>query len=184
MADTKRTVADMIANLFQDGQIANSITAQDLRDLVISLQPSYGSYSINVAAATNVAVASTYVKAAGTTTFDAVAQDMDDDSGTDNRIKYIGVPDRHFFVTAACTLTSSANNQTVGLKLAKNGVVIDDSIARRKINATTDVGAITLIGHADLSTNDYLEVWLTNETSTGSIITLDQVHYHVSGHIV
>lgn len=35
MADTLRTVADMLANLFQDGQAAG-ISANDIRDLLIS----------------------------------------------------------------------------------------------------------------------------------------------------
>lgn len=37
MADTIRTRADMISNLFQDGQAASSITEQDIRDLISSL---------------------------------------------------------------------------------------------------------------------------------------------------
>ncbi len=42
MADTIRTELDLLDNLFQDGQPANSISAQDVRDLVVSaryLQP-------------------------------------------------------------------------------------------------------------------------------------------------
>lgn len=35
--DTIRTRADLLTNLFQDGQAAASITAQDMRDLIISL---------------------------------------------------------------------------------------------------------------------------------------------------
>ena len=34
MADTIRTEADLLDNLFQDGQPANSISAQDMRDFV------------------------------------------------------------------------------------------------------------------------------------------------------
>jgi len=37
MADTVRTEADLLANSFQDGQANNSITAQDMRDFVVSI---------------------------------------------------------------------------------------------------------------------------------------------------
>ena len=40
MADTKRTSTDLLTNLFQDGQTAG-ISAQDLRDLIVSLDSSY-----------------------------------------------------------------------------------------------------------------------------------------------
>lgn len=36
MADTIRTEADLLANSFQDGQANNSISAQDMRDLIVS----------------------------------------------------------------------------------------------------------------------------------------------------
>lgn len=38
MADTIRTEADLLANLFQDGQADGSITAQDMRDLIVSMK--------------------------------------------------------------------------------------------------------------------------------------------------
>jgi hypothetical protein len=43
MVDTVRTQTDLLTNLFQDGQAANSITAQDMRDLIVSLSANSGS---------------------------------------------------------------------------------------------------------------------------------------------
>ena len=37
MADTQRTQTDLLTTLFQDGQANGSITAQDIRDLIVSL---------------------------------------------------------------------------------------------------------------------------------------------------
>lgn len=37
MADTERTEATLLSTLFQDGQAAGSITAQDMRDLIVTL---------------------------------------------------------------------------------------------------------------------------------------------------
>lgn len=38
MVDTSRTEADLLANLFQDGQANNAITSQDMRDLIVSMK--------------------------------------------------------------------------------------------------------------------------------------------------
>lgn len=38
MVDTIRLETDLLATLFKDGQAANSITAQDLRDLIVSIK--------------------------------------------------------------------------------------------------------------------------------------------------
>src|SRR3954463_5494952 len=53
MADTLRSLADMLANLFQDGQ-TGGISAQDIRDLAVSTIGSYvashsGSYTLVLA---------------------------------------------------------------------------------------------------------------------------------------
>ncbi len=37
MPDTERTQTEMLNSLFQDGQVANSITAQDMRDSIVSI---------------------------------------------------------------------------------------------------------------------------------------------------
>lgn len=42
MVDTQRTMQDLLDNLFQDGQAANSITAQDIRDLIVSISSMQG----------------------------------------------------------------------------------------------------------------------------------------------
>ena len=67
MPDTQRSKADILANLFQDGQTAG-ITAQDMRDLIVSLTPDFAGLDFATPAATTISVAGTYVKAAGTTT--------------------------------------------------------------------------------------------------------------------
>ena len=182
MADTARTSADLLTNIFPDGQAAGAITAQDIRDFVVSVKPAHAACSMATPAATTITVAGTYYKAAGATTFDADTDSFDDDLGTSNRLKYIGAPDRHCEIIATISMTCGSSNQVLGFKLAVNGVVVDDSVSRRKVGTSSDVGGITLAAHADLSTNDYIEVWCTNETSTATV-TLDNMHFKVTGFI-
>lgn len=44
MVDTQRTRQDLLDNLFQDGQAVNSITAQDIRDLIVSIENIQGHF--------------------------------------------------------------------------------------------------------------------------------------------
>lgn len=180
MVDTVRSSSDLLTNLFPDGQAAGSITAQDIRDLIVSLTQSNCSVAMATPAATTIAVAGTYVKAAGATTFSADTTDFDDDSGVDNRVNYIGTPARHVELAISLSMTCASSNQVIGFKIAKNGVVIDESVVRRKQGTSSDVGAIALIAHVDLVQNDYLEVWCTNETSTGAV-TVQNMFIKASG---
>ena len=106
MADTKRTSADLLANLFQDGQAAGSITPQDMRDLIVTMVPSYGNLYLTVPATNGIALTATPEKAAGTTSWIS-GVDMDDNS-VSNRIRYTGTITRRFVVTIAISMTSTA----------------------------------------------------------------------------
>jgi hypothetical protein len=180
MVDTVRSEADLLTNLFPDGQAAGSITANTIRDLIVSLKQSNCSVALTTPAATTIAVAGTYAKAAGVTAFSADTTDLTDDGSTDNRFKYVGTPNRHFEIAITLSMTCASSNQILGFKIAKNGVVIDESVTRRKQGTSSDLGAISLIAHVDLVTNDYIEVWCTNETSTGAV-TVENMFVKASG---
>ena len=68
MTDTVQTTAALLSGVFQDGQAANAITANDVRDLIVSLRPSFGECSMQGnSTETVISGAGTYVKIAGTT---------------------------------------------------------------------------------------------------------------------
>lgn len=182
MADTKRTKADLLTNLFQDGQAAGAITAQDMRDLLVTLSPSNGAFSRDAAAVTTISAAGTYVKASGTTTLDTDAEDFDDAGGTNNRLRYTGAPARHVNVVATLSVTCASSNQVLGFKLAKNGVLIDSTVVRDKLGSGSDIRALALTAIVDLETNDYIELWLTNETSTGAV-TVEEICLTATGFV-
>ncbi len=179
MADTKRTSTDLLTNLFQDGQAAASITPADVRDLIVSMISPFGSLAMTTPAATTITVPGTYYKAAGTTTISTTTESVTDGS-VNNRLVYTGTPDRHFQVVVALSMTCASSNQVLGMKIAKNGTVIDESIIRRKVGTGSDVGAAALIADVSLSTNDYVELFVTNETTTGAV-TIDEVCMSIHG---
>ena len=129
-----------------------------------------GYYMQGNAAATPIAAVSTPVKLAGTTTETAISQRFT--VSTTNRATYVGAIDRDFKVSAVASLASSNNNQ-VSVYIAKNGVPIGES----KTDFTTNAGGRLENGStqalAALTSGDYVEVWVENNTATNDVTAED-----------
>lgn len=121
------------------------------------------------ATATTIAVINTPVKAAGTTTSNAITQGF---TNTDNRATYTGVIQRDFKVSAVMSMTSGNNNQ-VGVFIAKNGTVI----AASEIYVTTNAGgraeAAVCQAIIEAETDDYIEVFVENATGANNVTVTD-----------
>jgi hypothetical protein len=174
MADTLRTESYLLASLFQDGQAANAITAQDMRDLVVSMRPGFGECAMQGnATATTISVPGTYYKVAGTTALSGNEYLVDDASGTSNRLRYTGVPQRLVPFSAAFSFTPASNNQEIAFKVwlydssGASGAYIADSLIRH--HSTGSVDAASIQGHAVMETNDYIEIHVANLTGAVNV---------------
>lgn len=176
MADTERSLADLLT-IFRDGQAAGSITEQDVRDLIVSLVPPYGSMYISTATETSISTQNTPVKALGTTTAGDALRDF---THTANRLTYTGVPDREFIVIVALSLTAAQNNQILAFHLAKNGSVIAASEIQRKAAIGNDIGAASVMVEIDLSQNDYIELWVENKSGDTNL-TIELMNLEIRG---
>lgn len=175
MADTKRTLEELQAALANN--VAGAISPQDLRDFLVSTIRTRGAFSRLVAAATIIGTPGTYVQVNGTT----IAGTLTDmTSPVDGRLTYVGIPDRHFFVTAMVSFTAVGSNKVIGFKIAKNGVVLDKSVVRTAVTTGSDLRAVALQVDLDLVTGDYVELWVTNETTTTDV-TIVECHVHADG---
>ena len=170
MADTMRSKSTLLDSLFQDGQIAG-ISAQDMRDLIVSLAPDFGGLYWTTPAETSVTVAGTYVKAAGTTTVSTISANMSLDA-VNNRLKYTGVSPRHFHIVLQVSATlASGSNQDIGIQVwrydasAATGALVAHSEASTTIGGTA-VEQITSHSDVTLDTNDYIELHITNKGGT------------------
>ena len=164
MSDTQRTKAQLIA-LYPDNT-TRLISPQDLRDLVESVACSNASMYVTAPAATVIATPGTFVKAAGTTTL------VNQHRGTmpaNNRLQYTGVAAVHAHIVCNLSVMCATNNQVVSFALFKNGVVVPHSIMDHFIGTGADIKIMTIHADVDLVTNDYIELWTTNRTSTGSV---------------
>ncbi len=180
MTDTVRTTASLLSAIFQDGQAANAITANDMRDLIVSLRPSFGECSMQGnSTATTIAGAGSYVKISGTTSLSGNELLFDNNSTNTGRLRYTGAPNRLVLFSASCSLSAASNNQVVALKgwhyddSGTSGSLVTASLVSRKITASGELGAVVVQGSALLSVNDYLEIHVTNETSTAAVTVAD-----------
>jgi len=123
-------------------------------------------FMTNNATVTTIGAVDTPVKASGTTTANAINQKF---THTDNRLTYVGALIRDFQVTATVSLTSG-NNNLIGVYVAKNGTVIPSS----EMYSTSSGGkaeSITCQTILELNENDYIEIWVENNTATSDITT-------------
>ena len=170
MADTQRSKSDLLTNLFQDGQTAG-ISANDMRDLIVSMVPPMGGLYFSTPAATTLGSTGVYVKAAGTTTSTVLGSMT---MPASNRLTYTGVSMRHFHIVGQASVTpSTGTNQDIGIQIwhydasAGSGSYLAMSEARTTISSTA-VEQITTHADAMLDTNDYLELHIANHTATNN----------------
>ena len=166
MADTIRTQTALLTTLFQDGQANNSITAQDIRDAIVSLSSAYGEINTTTAVATTIAAANTFVKEGGTTTL-GLARGVT--MSTNNRLTYTQAPARIFQVVATLTATSAVAGQTLAFRLAKNGSTIANSEVSKTFTLNTDEETVSLSALVSLATTDYIELFVANETAINNL---------------
>jgi hypothetical protein len=120
----------------------------------------------STAVETVIAGGATPVKALGTTTAGAL---QDFTAVSNNRLRYDGAQTAQFLVTAAVSMTSVENTQLVGVSIAKTGVQVAASEIFRKHGGGADTAASAVVASVTLATTNYIELWVSNETSTGNI---------------
>ena len=139
---------------------AHNDDIQDTRsDALISMQSN----------ATNTVIASsgTYVLVAGTWVDSGTSQFTADSAG---RMTYLGGNNARLPVDFSCSAAPvSGNAKTIGFQVALNGTLIPAS----KRTGTTDSGkpvSITNIWQITMATNDFVEIFVTNETDAIDVL--------------
>jgi hypothetical protein len=122
-------------------------------------------YMLNNATVTTITSAGVPVKIEGTSTANAINQKF---SHSDNRLTYTGGLTRNFQVSATASFTSG-NNRLIGLYVAKNGVVIADSEMYATTSGSGRAEAIHVQTIFEMDENDYVELWIENDSNTDNI---------------
>jgi hypothetical protein len=121
------------------------------------------------ATSTTVLAIGTAYKIAGTTTSSAITSKF---TNTNNRSTYTGSISRIFKVIAVLSV-ESGNNNVIGIYIAKNGVVLPDSEIYITTNAGGRAEGATVQALTVLEENDYIEIFVENDTSITDITVTD-----------
>ena len=174
MADTQRSRADL--NTLLADNTSGDISPQDIRDMLETLHPSYGSNYISTPATTSITDSTNYFKCAGTTT-DISLRNFSGKTalGVDNRLRYDGAATVHIHgaVTISFSL-ASGTNKVLEFDVyhyddsAASGAVVGSS--KVSVNASSSAIQSTAL-HFDLmlDTNDYIELHVKNTTDTTNV---------------
>lgn len=187
MADTQRSYAEIIALLNVTG--GDPMPASLMRDIMHSLQPTFGSLYVTSSAETVIAVQDTFVKVAGTTALSNPSNVHKMDMPANNRLRYTGVSPRHMHIACSIMMTSELNNQVTRWRLyhydasEASGATLVHSEVQRKVGTATDIGSTALHADVVMEENDYLELHVANGTGTGNI-TCDLMYLFALGMLV
>lgn len=127
----------------------------------------YGNIYISASAATAIAVADTYQKAAGSTTLKLSG---DSDMPVAGRLRHIGTVAKPFLVTASAAAIVDSD-ALVTLGFAKNGVVDEDTEIEQEATLAGGAEAFSLKTVMSLDENDYVEVWVKADGTVNVTLT-------------
>lgn len=178
MADIQRSISDILTNLFQDGQADGSISAQDIRDLIATMQMSHSSAFISSPTPTIISSSGVFTKALGTFSFAPGITARNFTLPTDNQVTYSG--NVRSLINIFITLTLSAgSNIDAAVAIAKNDVVIVSTRIDRALT-TNEGGAISLLAAVEMVNTDFLSLYVLNDTSTANV-TIDAFYATMLG---
>jgi len=115
--------------------------------------------------ATSISAVGTPAKAAGTTT----AGTLDNFTHTNNRLTYTAVDTRRFSVFVDTTLQAASADQNAGIIIFKNGTQVFAPNTTTVGDIATKRGNNAASALVSLATNDYIEVFLVNDTSSDNL---------------
>ena len=122
--------------------------------------------------ATTISTAGTPVKAAATFVVGIQSGFTGDTTG---KIVYNGTSARVAAVHVSATFSPvTSNNQEIFIQIAKNGTVEAGSKITRKVDAAESANASTFF-NVSLSENDFIELYIGNDTSTDNVVLIDAI---------
>jgi len=130
----------------------------------------YGQVTIHDnATATVISATDTPVLVAGTWTAGITSQFTASAAG---RLTYTGTPDSVVMAHASVTIEPVGTNQVISIFFAKDGVAIADSEITRTVSSGQS-GNVSLNYNIAVQTNDYIEIYVSNATSTNNVTVID-----------
>lgn len=170
MAETPKVLSALLAQL--PDNTSGDISAEDIRDAVVSLYPSRGQVELTSggSAATTFVSSGTYVKLAGTTALDTSIDSTSVSQPSNGVLKMLKNVNQVVLANASLEVLPAANNKRYTFTFAKNGTAIP-GLAYTAFygNLSGNPVGVFLSGLVPMGYNDELSVVVRNDSDTTSI---------------
>lgn len=134
-----------------------------------------GNIYVTSSALTSIITKDVPVKIAGTTTALSLFRVT---MPANNKLTYTGFKTKRFQAICSVTSTAVSSNTNFSFHIYKNGVKLPESTQSMKLGSGVSAGSLTLSCTVSLTTNDYIEVWVENNTDN-SDLTADNLNLSI-----
>jgi hypothetical protein len=142
----------------------------------LNLKRSYGEmFTTANAAGTTISVQSTFQKAIAPTS-DGILNNFTNSSA--NKLTYTGTKSAIFKCQVSCTAQNTGIGQTTSYAIAKNGAILAKSQEQIVFTVALDKAEVSVTCIVQLNQNDFVELWVTNNSSTAAI-TISYMNFNV-----
>lgn len=172
---TPESFGIIFANLSGGGNYLAGASYIDTQVAIVSTigvtnsSPTAHFYMNNNAVSTAIGMAGTYTKVLGSTSAGAYVTKF---TTSDNRATYVGGPQRFFALSAFAAFTSGNANK-ISIRFAVNGVTLSDTTQSATANSSGRIESCGTLGTVALTTGQYVEVFVTNESGTTAVTVTD-----------
>lgn len=170
MTQTSKIQSALLAQL--PDNTTGDISPEDIRDVVVSLNPSRGQLELSAggSAATTFASSGTYIKVAGTTALDTTVDNTTVSQPSNGVLKLLKNVNQVVLVNATLEVLPAGNNKKYTFTFAKNGTAIP-ALAFTAFygNLAGNPAGVFLSGLVSMTYNDEISVVVKNDTDTTSI---------------
>jgi hypothetical protein len=128
---------------------------------------------------TNISGANVWTKIAGTTNFTPASYQFTN-GGVSNKLQYVGANMKMFHIACTISVKSTSSGSNLKAVLYKNGVALTTGIVQAKMASSSDIISTAIHVMTDMSTNDYLELWITNTVSNADF-TITEMNLFAMG---
>lgn len=169
MSETPRTLPQLLALL--PDNTSGLISAEDLRDVVVSLYPSRGALELSgTPVATTFANTTNYVPVAGPTAIDAAVCTSCVVSPSDGELEFVKPVAQVVLLNASLAVLPAGNNKQYSFTFARNGVPLElFHVAQFFGNLNGRPAGVFLSGLTAMEPNDVFSVVVRADTDTTSI---------------
>jgi len=138
--------------------------------------PASAELYLSSSAETTITTGSVPVKAAGTTVLETTPAAVGFTMPSNNRLTYGGTETKKFLVIVTFSASSAAAAKLLGFHLAEGGTVNAKTTIYRYVGTANEEGAGGIQGLFEMATDDYVEMWVSNETTPASTTNLTIEH--------